>query len=250
MRSLRRRFSKLSMLRVGLSLRLSPLKFISKGSAKAGKQLMKAGAQRKTLDQKTFNREKPLKYINECLSRSRQAVLSLLITFAGVAGTSAYADARDPQRLEEVNIARTIASDLQLPDNLSELEQQQFLEAKPSIARTLLLLSYTTLSVGRLKTILKWEHTSEPEFAPGLLPGAGTYQPTLYLSGRARNWRLHADGTVSLDVIWFPFSRATQKYYLETQWYRKDGNAWYLFKQERREMAGCNKWPRCIADES
>ena len=191
-----------------------------------------------------------MKHINVCLSRRRQALLYFLTAFLGVAGTAAHADARDPQRLEEVNVARTIAIDLQIPGGLSDLEHRNFLEAKPSIARTLLLLSYTTVSVERLKSILKWERTSEPEFAPGLLPGSGTSQPTLYLSGRARNWRLHADGTVSLDVIWFPYSRTIQKHYLETQWYRKDGNAWYLFKQERKEMAGCNKWPRCVGDES
>ena len=33
-------------------------------------------------------------------------------------------------------------------------------------------------------------------------------------------------------------------------WYRKYAESWYLFKQERREIPGCKKWPRCVGDEA
>ena len=172
------------------------------------------------------------------------AILILLIH------THSFSSPGDPKTLEEINISPRMMDALtraqqRLPDAPEGVHV-----ANPSIARTILLQGFTNISVERLRGLLQWRGTSDPLFKPGVVPESGTQNIRPFVFERAQNWKQISDQVVSLDLVWIPATDSRSNHFIETQWYRKDGNAWYLFKQERKEMAGCNKWPRCVGDES
>ena len=180
-------------------------------------------------------------------SKGMAALVALTLSCVGFSST---ANPADPLRLQDVNISKRIMGALSIPTAASQGESETRLGSKESIARTILLQMHTRVTVDRLKEILKWDQSNSPEFAPGLVPAGGFDQPTHYIFSRTQDWRVMDDGTVSVKVIWAPFNERTANHHIETQRYRKDGESWYLFKQERREIPGCKKWPRCVGDET
>ena len=182
---------------------------------------------------------------------TRSNGLVALIAFAlfGI-GFNSAANPADPQRLQDVNISSRIMGSLSIPTAASQMESETLMSSKESIARTILLQMHTRVTVDRLKEILKWDQSNPPEFAPGLIPAGGFDQPTHYVFSRTQDWRVMEDATVTVKVIWAPFHEKTANHHIETQRYRKDGDMWYLFKQDRRAISGCKKWPRCLAEES
>ena len=120
----------------------------------------------------------------------------------------------------------------------------------PSISRTILLLGYRTISTQRLRGLLKWSGTSDPLFRPDVVPESGALAPSFFVFDRAQNWKVYSDDSMSIDVVWIPNVSPKYNHYIETQSYRKDGDTWYLYKQDRRQIPGCNKWPRCVAEEA
>jgi hypothetical protein len=176
------------------------------------------------------------------------AMVIALTLFAGIKATLAVANPGDPQSLEEVNRFRRVYSSLTqlqttLPDAPKAVES-----SKDSISKTVLLMGYSNLSVDRLKKILKWTGETDPLFKPGVVPESGVTSPPPFIFDRAQNWKAPSADLVSIDIVWTPVSQQEPRHFIETQWYRKDGDMWYLFKQDRREIAGCNKWPRCEGD--
>ena len=169
--------------------------------------------------------------------------IGIFATFA-----AANAGSANPTSLEEVNASRWALGSLKFPDSLTESEVDAFLSSREPIARNILLLSYQNLTVAQIRKILRWSSETDPQFGPGIVPAAGYDQRPAYQFGRTQNWRLQPDGTVTVEVIWTPFLKDTNNHFIETQWYRKDGDMWYLFKQDRRNIPGCNKRPRCEGD--
>jgi hypothetical protein len=177
------------------------------------------------------------------------ALHKLLLAIGIVATfTAANAGSATPTSLEEVNAFRRALGSLKIPDSLTESEEAAFLSSRDSIARNILLLTYQNLTVDRIRKILRWSGEKDPEFAPGIIPASGYGQSPPYIFNRTQNWTLKPDGTVTVEVVWTPFFNDIKNHFIETQWYRKDGDMWYLFKQERRNIPGCNKRPGCIGD--
>lgn len=181
--------------------------------------------------------------------QARGVATLIAIALFGI-GFNSAANPADPQRLQDVNISKRIMGSLSIPTAASQMESETLLSSKESIARTILLQMHTRVTVDRLKEILKWDQSNPPEFAPGLIPADGFDQPTHYIFSRTQDWRVMDEGTVSVTVIWAPFNDRTGNHHIETQRYRKDGDIWYLFKQDRRKVLGCKKWPRCLAEDS
>ena len=169
--------------------------------------------------------------------------IGLVVTF-----TAANAGSANPTSLEEVNPFRHALGSLKTPDSLTEPEVAAFLSSRDSIARNILLLTYQNLTVDRIRKILRWPGEKDPEFAPGIIPAAGYGQSPPYIFNRTQNWTLKPDGTVTVEVVWTPFFKDINNHFIETQWYRKDGDMWYLFKQDRRNIPGCNKRPGCLGN--
>ena len=179
--------------------------------------------------------------------------LASLLCFAAlffIANPNSFASAADPQSLEEVNVSRRMMDALRLASQAMSNPPQIVADAMPSIARTILLQGYSTISTQRLKTLLKWSGESAPQFMPGLVPESGYLGQAYYVFERAQNWRAISPTELSIELVWAPVIHPKYNHYIETQWYRKEGDAWYLYKQDRRQIPGCNKWPRCVADES
>ena len=172
----------------------------------------------------------------------------LLATAIAVNFTAANAGSANPTSLEEVNPSRWALASLKFPDLLTQSEIDAFLSSRDSIARNILLLTYQNLTVDRIRQILRWSGEKDPEFAPGIIPAAGYGQSPPYIFNRTQNWTSKPDGTVTVEVVWTPFFKDINNHFIETQWYRKDGDMWYLFKQDRRNIPGCNKRPGCLGD--
>jgi len=204
-----------------------------------------------SLDLKKQNTDERMTPMNfGCIFRdahSKGMATLIAFTLSGI-GFNSAANPADPQRLQDVNISKRIMGTLSIPSAASQRDSETLLGSKESIARTILLQMHTRVTIDRLKEILKWDQSYSPEFAPGLIPAGGFDQPTHYFFSRTQDWRVMEDGTVSVKVIWAPFHEKTANHHIETQRYRKHGDTWYLFKQDRREIAGCNKWPQCIGD--
>ena len=176
-------------------------------------------------------------------------LLKFLLAMAiAVNFTAANAGSANPTSLEEVNPSKWALASLKFPDLTTESEINAFLSSREPIARNILLLSYKNLTVDQIRKILRWTSETDPQFQPGIVPAAGHDQRTPYMFNRTQNWRLQPDGHVTVEAIWTPFSKDTNDHFIETQWYRQDGDMWYLFKQERRNVPGCNKHPRCQGD--
>ena len=171
-----------------------------------------------------------------------------LAALLAIIHTGSFANPADPQTLEEVNISPRMMSALRLAQQSAPDSADSPHPANPSVARTVLLLGFTTISVERMKSLLRWQGTTDPLFKPGVVPESGTQSRRPFVFERAQNWRVISEKVVSLDLVWTPATDPRSNHFIETQWYRKDGESWYLFKQDRREIAGCNKWPRCIGD--
>lgn len=175
--------------------------------------------------------------------------LALVWMLAASLGTAA--NPADPRSLEEVNIPRTIVASLTRAQAQSPSDAQTLSQAKPWVARTLLLLGYSHLSTQRLRSILSWSGSADPQFAPGIVPLGESAKlgtaPTseAYVDARLENWRLWPDGTMTLVVTWLPVADKRQPYFVEVQRYRRDGDRWYLFSQERNARPGCAKAPDC-----
>jgi hypothetical protein len=182
---------------------------------------------------------------------SRRYLTVIVMAIASMAAASmVQAHPADPYSLEEVNVSKRVMATLSPPIGSSEEEKSALLSARESIARSVLLLNYETLSMERLRSILKWSSPTDPLFAPGISPAAGSGQRPPYIFGRTQNWRLQADGTIMIEVVWTPFLQTTLNHFIETQWYRRDGANWYLYKQDRREIKGCDKWPTCLGNRA
>lgn len=179
---------------------------------------------------------------------NRGGWLALLLVAA--AHTASLASAADPQELGEVNVSRRTMDALNLAQRTISNPPDSVSTAMPWIARTILLQSYKTLSIDRLKRLLKWSGPIDPLFRPDVVPESGPAAPSYFVFDRAQNWKVHPDGTMSLDVVWIPNLSPKFNHYIETQWYRKEGDVWYLYKQDRRQIPGCNKWPLCVGDDA
>ena len=162
--------------------------------------------------------------------------------------TVSMAGPADPQTLEEVNVSRRMMDALRLASQAMTNPPQIVADAMPSIARTILLQGYRTISTQRLRTLLKWSGESTPQFMPGVVPESGYLGQAYYVFERAQNWREITPTELSIELVWAPVIHPKYNHYIETQWYRKEGDAWYLYKQERRQIPGCNKWPLCVGD--
>ena len=162
----------------------------------------------------------------------------------------AIANPADPNSLEEVNRFRRVYSSLTQLQGTLPVASKAVESSKESISKTVLLMGYSNLSVDRLKKILKWNSSTDPLFKPGVVPESGVTSPHYFIFDRAQNWKVPSEDLVSIEIVWAPVSQQELRHFIETQWYRKDGENWYLFKQERREIPGCKKWPRCVGDET
>jgi hypothetical protein len=178
----------------------------------------------------------------------KATLVKTIAVFAVVLANAVSASPADPQMLEEVNVSRRMMNELKIAQQNQTNIPSVVTEAMPSIARTILLLGYKTISMERLKKLLKWTSTTDPLFKPRLVPESGELGPTYFVFDRAQNWKLIGNDVVSIELVWTPVISEKHNHFIETQWYRKDGDMWYLFKQDRREIAGCNKWPRCEGD--
>lgn len=174
-------------------------------------------------------------------------VLVVVTLFTGMV-SGALANPANPQSLEEVNVSRRMMDALRLASQAMANPPQIVADAMPSIARTILLQGYSTISTQRLKTLLKWSGESAPQFMPGLVPESGYLGQAYYVFERAQNWRAISPTELSIELVWAPVIHPKYNHYIETQWYRKEGDAWYLYKQDRRQIPGCNKWPLCVGD--
>ena len=164
--------------------------------------------------------------------------------------TLCMAGPADPQSLEEVNVSGRMMDALRLASQATTNPLQIFADAMPSIARTILLQGYRTISTERLRALLKWSEDPSPLFMPGLVPESGYIGQAYYFFERAQNWRAISASELSIELVWAPVLHPKYNHYIETQWYRKSGDTWYLYKQNRRQIPGCNKWPRCVAEEA
>ena len=164
--------------------------------------------------------------------------------------TLALANPADPQTLEEVNRSRRAYEALTRLESSISNASEAISSSKESISKTILLLAFKTLSVERVKTILKWSGPGDPLFKPGVVPEGGYLEPVRFIFDRVQNWQALSEQEVKIEIFWLPVSRQEGSHYIETQWYRKDGDIWYLCKQDRRQIPGCNKWPRCVAEEA
>ena len=180
----------------------------------------------------------------------KTTLVKTISVLAVVLANSVSASPADPQTLEEVNVSGRMMAQLQIAQGNQANTPSVVTEAMPSIARTILLLGYKTISVERLKKLLKWTSTTDPLFKPWVIPESGELGPTYFVFDRAQNWKLIGNDVVSIELVWTPVISEKHNHFNETQWYRKDGESWYLFKQERREIPGCRKWPRCLGDET
>lgn len=188
--------------------------------------------------------------IRNVLQSSRWIFSILIVMVSSAAVSPVEASPADPYTLDEVNISRRVMATLIPPDNLSEQEKSDLLSSREYIARSILLLTYETLSVERLRSILRWSNPIDPSFAPGVSPAAGNGQRPPYIFGRTQNWRLHPNGSVTIDVVWTPFLKTTSNHFVEVQWYRRIGEAWYLYKQDRQQVPGCFRWPKCLGSDA
>ena len=176
-------------------------------------------------------------------------VLVAAALFAGMV-SAALANPADPQTLEEVNrLRRADAALTQLESSMANAPEALSL-SKESISKTILLLTFQTLSIERIKRLLKWTALQDPLLQPGTIPESGHAARPPFIFGRVQNWQAISLTEVSLEVVWIPFFQGEGHHYIETQSYRKDGDSWYLYKQDRRQIPGCNKWPRCVAEEA
>ena len=178
----------------------------------------------------------------------KTTLVKTISVLAVVLANSVSASPADPQTLEEVNVSGRMMAQLQIAQRNQSNTPSLVTEAMPSIARTILLLGYKTISVERLKKLLKWTSTTDPLFKPWVIPESGELGPTYFVFDRAQNWKLIGNDVVSIELVWTPAISEKHNHFIETQWYRKDAEIWYLFKQERREIRGCKKWPRCEGD--
>lgn len=180
-----------------------------------------------------------------------RASVRLGLMWLMAASLCAAASPADPRSLEDVNVPRTIWASLTKAQAQSPSDAQTLAQAKPWVARTLLLLGYNQLSTERLRSILAWSSSVDPQFAPGITPpgessGAGTAPVSqAYVDGRLEDWRLWPDGTMTLEVTWLPVADKRQPYFVELQRYRRVGERWLLFSQERKAKPGCAKAPDC-----
>lgn len=188
--------------------------------------------------------------IGKILVSSRTLISFVVAITSLTAASMVQAHPADPYSLEEVNVSRRVMATLSPPIGSSEEEKSALLSARESIAKSVLLLNYETLSMERLRSILKWSSPTDPLFAPGISPAAGSGQRPPYIFGRTQNWRLQADGTIMIEVVWTPFLQTTLNHFIEKQWYRRDGANWYLYKQDRREIKGCETWPTCLGSRA
>ena len=174
-------------------------------------------------------------------------VLVVATLFTGMV-SGALANPADPQILEDVNVSHRMMDALRLASQAMIDPPQSVAHAMPSIARTILLQGYRTISAERLKTLLKWSGDPSPLFMPGVVPESGYIGQAYYVFERAQNWRAISPTELSIELVWAPVIHPKYNHYIETQWYRRDGDTWYLFKQDRRQIPGCNKWPSCVGD--
>lgn len=164
--------------------------------------------------------------------------------------TLALANPADPQRLEDVNRSRRAYEALTRLESSISNASEAISSSKESISKTILLLAFKTLSVERVKKILKWSGPGDPLFKPGVVPEGGYLEPVRFIFDRVQNWQALSEQEVKIEIFWLPVSRLEGSHYIETQWYRKDGDIWYLYKQDRRQIPGCNKWPLCVGDDA
>ena len=164
--------------------------------------------------------------------------------------TVSMAGPADPQSLEEVNVSRRMMEALKLAHRAMPTPPDAAEASMPSISRTILLLGYRTISTQRLRGLLKWSGTADPLFRPDVVPESGALAPSFFVFDRAQNWKVYSDDSMSIDVVWIPNVSPKYNHYIEIQWYRRDGDTWYLFKQDRRQIPGCNKWPLCLGDST
>jgi len=189
--------------------------------------------------------------MNKGLESLKRITYRLGLAWLMAASLCVAANPADPRNLEEVNVPRTIVASLTKAQAQSPSDAQTLSQAKPWVARTLLLLGYTHLSTQRLRAILSWSGSTDPQFAPGIVPQGESLKlgtaPTSesYVDGRIEDWRLLPDGTMTLAVTWLPVADKRQPYFVELQRYRRDGDRWYLFSQERKARPGCAKAPNC-----
>lgn len=180
-----------------------------------------------------------------------RAMGRLILAWLMAVSLCAVASPADPKSLDDINVARTIWASLTKAQAQSTSDAQALAQAKPWVARTLLLLGYSNLSTERLRAILSWAHPTDPQFAPGIIPqGEPTKLGTeplsqAYVDGRLEDWRLWPDGTMTLEVTWLPVADKRQPYFVELQRYRRVGERWLLFSQERKAKPGCAKAPDC-----
>lgn len=181
------------------------------------------------------------------LALARRLICGALLALVQTVATAGPAD---PQILEEVNVSRRMMEALKLAHRAMPSPPEAAEASMPSISRTILLLGYRTISTERLRKLLKWSDSTDPLFRPDVVPESGPLAPSFFVFDRAQNWKVYSDDSMSIDVVWIPNVSPKHNHYIETQWYRKEGDAWYLYKQDRRQIPGCNKWPRCVAEEA
>ena len=190
--------------------------------------------------------------VNQIARRRKEVwtkVLMAATLFTGMV-SAALANPADPQTLEEVNRSRRAYAALNQLESSMVNAPEALSSPKESISKTILLLTFQTLSMERIKRILKWTALQDPLLQPGTVPESGHAARPPFIFGRVQNWQAISLTDVSLEVVWIPFFRDVGLHYIETQYYRKDGDTWYLYKQDRRQIPGCNKWPRCVAEEA
>ena len=174
------------------------------------------------------------------------ALPCLLILMMGL--ETAIASPTTPSKLEEVNQARTVLTVLVEPRDASPEERNILFEARPWIARTILVLRNPELSTQKLKELLKWNGAEDPIHSPGVQPGKPTLSKDSYVIMRQDKWRVTPGGDVSVDFVWVHSNNRDAPYFIETQLYREDQGVWYLHRQSRKRIETCHKYPYCVED--
>lgn len=158
----------------------------------------------------------------------------------------AVSQTRTPNSLEEVNQARTVLTVLAEPHDVSSQNREKLLQARPWIARTILVLRNPELSTQKLREILQWKGTSDPIHSPGVRPGMPTASKDSYVIMRQQHWKVIEGGDVSVAFVWVHSSNRDAPYFMETQLYREEAGVRYLYSQMRRQENVCQKYPYCV----